>query len=47
MKTIKQLVEELSAYPDDCFVYAYEGEGTGIAIRDKDEQVGWIDLEPD
>lgn len=33
MRTVKELREELSKFPDDCVCFAYEGEVTGIIIE--------------
>lgn len=43
--TIEQLRQAISIYPDDAWVYAYEGEKTGIVIRSADdkEQIGFIE----
>ena len=41
-KTVKQLKEELSLFPEKAFVYAYEGERTGISVKHKG-QSGFIE----
>ena len=32
MKTVKQVIEELSKYPEDALCYAYEGELVAIIV---------------
>ena len=41
MKSVKQIIDELSKFPGDAKVYAYEGEVCGIIIV-KDEKQGVI-----
>ena len=47
MKTVKEIIEELSKYNPESFVYTYEGESTGIVIMDTQyidaKEIGWID----
>ncbi len=43
MITVKRLREILAQLPDDGTCYAYEGEGTGIAIRYPDGGFSWIE----
>jgi hypothetical protein len=41
--TVKQLIEALAKFPPDAVLYAYEGEETGIAILDEqDQEIGFI-----
>lgn len=43
--TVAEVREWLKQFPDDAFIYAYEGESTCIVARDKDdnEQLGYLD----
>jgi len=43
MKTVKEIIEELSKFPPDATVTVYEGEVTGIVISNKDHELGFID----
>jgi hypothetical protein len=44
MLTVAELIAALSAYPKDAFVYAYEGEVTGVVIVDRDHtEIGYIE----
>lgn len=49
MIRVSELVEQLKQYPADAVCYAYEGEITGVVIRDKEdkEQLGYITTEED
>lgn len=33
MRTVKSLTEELSKFPDEAIVWAYEGESSGLGVR--------------
>lgn len=44
MLTVAELIAALSAYPKDAFVYAYEGEVTGVVIVDStDKEIGYVE----
>lgn len=32
--TVKELIAELAKYPEDSWVYAYEGEITGVIVQE-------------
>jgi hypothetical protein len=36
MRTVRNLIEELSRFPDEAICHAYEGEVSGIVIRQLD-----------
>lgn len=38
MKTVKQLMYDLSGFPEDAMCFAYEGEVTGIIVNKDGEQ---------
>ena len=38
MKTVEQLIKELSKFPPDAKCFAYEGEQIGIVINHNDKQ---------
>ena len=47
MRTVAEIIAELSKLPADALVYAYEGEDVGIVIvvRDKDgrqKEIGFV-----
>jgi chaperonin cofactor prefoldin len=46
MKTVKQTIEELQQYPEDAFVYAYEGAIIIVTSQDilLEKTLGMIDL---
>jgi len=37
MKTVKQLIDDLSKFPEDAKCYAYEGEVIGIIVTDGEQ----------
>ncbi len=45
MKTVAEIIKELSAYPPNALAYAYEGEVTGIVIVQQGtaKQLGYVE----
>jgi len=43
MKTVKEIIEELSKFPPDAIVTVYEGEVAGIVILNKGRELGFIE----
>lgn len=47
MKTVQQLIDELNGYNLEHFVYAYEGEFTGLVVVDeRGQEVSCIEAKP-
>jgi len=48
VRTVKEVIKWLEQFPEDAFVYAYSGEGTGIVVTSRKasrgihEEIGWL-----
>ena len=45
-KTVEELITELKKFDSNLYCYVYEGERTGIAIiNSEDEEIGFVDAD--